>query len=134
MKKIFYDNWIAKIILFTCNTITLGPFVLTKQKILLQSTINHECTHARQWIEMAVASDTVIWILMLAFDLSSWWMLISGIFFYIWYALEYLIRLAVYRNHKQAYKSICFESEASKAENDCNYLENAHYFSWIKYF
>lgn len=34
MKKIFYDNWIAKIILFTCNTITLGPFVLTKKKNL----------------------------------------------------------------------------------------------------
>ena len=134
MEKIFYDNWLAKIILFTCDTITLGPFVLTKQKSLSQYTINHECTHARQWIEMAVASGIIIWVMMLVFEISPWWMLLAALFFYIWYGIEYLIRLAIYRNHRKAYKSICFETEARKAEYDSNYLENSHYFSWTKCF
>ena len=34
------------------------------------------------------------------------------IFFYLWYAVEYLIRLIIYRNTKLAYKNVSFEREA----------------------
>jgi hypothetical protein len=34
------------------------------------------------------------------------------IFFYIWYILEYIIRLLMYFNHSKAYRNIVFEQEA----------------------
>ena len=59
MKKVFYRSWIAKHLLFAgYSTITLLAWVFTKwsKTEARQSTINHECTHARQWIELTVAS------------------------------------------------------------------------------
>ncbi len=53
MKKVFYDSWLAKAILFpSYSTITLFAWVFTKwsKTDARQSTINHECVHARQWI------------------------------------------------------------------------------------
>ena len=132
MKKVFYNNWLAKTFLYGAHTITIGPFVLTKRDSLPQSVINHECVHARQWIEMTVASGLIIWLLMLIFDISAWWMLLASLTFYIWYVTEFLI---LFCNHpyKDAYKAISFEREARASEFDSNYLENAHYFSWVKY-
>lgn len=133
MKKVFYNNWIAKTFLFSAHTITFGPFVLSKRDSLEQRVINHECTHTRQWIEMTVLTGIIIWILMLIFNISAWWMLLAAFAFYIWYVVEYLILLIMYREHSKAYKNISFECEARKAEYDNNYLENSHYFAWLKY-
>ena len=73
MKKVYCNNLLAKVLLAfsSCHTITIGPFVLSKrpEEKITQKVRNHECTHARQWVEMAVATGTVIWILLLCFDL-----------------------------------------------------------------
>ena len=133
MKKVFYNSWLAKHFLRGAHTITIGPFVLSKYDVLPQSVINHECVHSRQWIEMAVSSGIIIWILMLVFKMSAWWMLLAAFAFYIWYVLEYLVRLCVLHKHHSAYKAISFEQEARCSEQDDNYLENTRYFSWVRY-
>ena len=83
MKKVYCNNLLAKVLLAfsSCHTITIGPFVLSKrpEEKITQKVRNHECTHARQWVEMAVAIGTVIWILLLCFDLSAWWLVLAGL-------------------------------------------------------
>lgn len=141
MKKIFYDSKIAKTILFNgYSTITLLAWVFTKYKTLMQETINHECTHARQWIELTVASGLLLWIGLLIWDYSAWYLALSPIIFYVWYGLEYIIRRCIGlfssdKGDKQsiAYREVSFEQEARMAEKDDNYLENSHYYSWMKF-
>ena len=88
MKKVYCNNLLAKVLLAfsSCHTITIGPFVLSKrpEEKITQKVRNHECTHARQWVEMAVAIGTVIWILLLCFDLSTWRHSISGMVWSGW--------------------------------------------------
>ena len=95
MKKVYCNNLLAKVLLAfsSCHTITIGPFVLSKrpEEKITQKVRNHECTHARQWVEMAVATGTVIWILLLCFDLSAWWLVLAGLAFYLWYGVEWLV-------------------------------------------
>lgn len=55
------------------------------------------------------------------------------IFFYIWYIIEYLIRLIQYRNFKVAYRNISFEREAYLNQNCFDYIENRRRFNFVKY-
>lgn len=137
MKKVFYESWIAKHLLFASyTTITLFAWVFTKwsKGEARQSTINHECVHARQWIELAIASGLLIWLGMLLFGYSAWWLLLSALTFYIWYVLEFVVKWfygSIMGNYN-AYKNISFEREARLSEKDNNYLENSTYFAWLK--
>ena len=132
MKKVFYSSHLAKLLRYA-HTITIGPFILTKRKKLDQSVINHECVHVRQWAELTLANWFIMWLLSLMINLSTWWFILPVVVFYLWYGAEYLIRLAILKTHKEAYRAISFEQEARLAENDENYLENSRYFSWIKF-
>lgn len=137
MKKVFYESWIAKHLLFSgYSTITLFAWVFTKwtEALARQSTINHECVHARQWTELTIASGLIIWAGMLIFGFSAWWLLLSSIVFYLWYVVEWCIRVIVgcFSSH-DAYRMVSFEREARLAETDSNYLENSRYFAWIKF-
>lgn len=143
MKKVFYESWLAKHLLFSgYTTITLCAWVLTKwsKAEARQSTINHECTHARQWIELTVASGLLIWVAMLVFGLSAWWLALAPVIFYLWYVVEWCIRkliagvLADCREDYDAYRLISFEREARLAEKDNNYLENSTYFAWLHFY
>lgn len=138
MRKVFYDSRLAKALLFmsSCKTITLGPFVCSKLKEseMGQWVRNHECTHARQWIELTVASGVIIWLLMLVFNISAWWLILSALAFYLWYGIEWLVRFLIKLNAKKAYKAIAFEREAYDNEYDANYLENSRYFAWLRYY
>lgn len=144
MKKIFYDTFIAWMLLCmsSCHTIMLFGFVFSKQKSneMTQATKNHECVHARQWVEVTMLSGMVILALTLIFGWSAWWMLLSGVAYYVWYIVEWLIKGVYYTimidewtcDLETPYESISFEREAGKAEKDANYLENSRYFSWMK--
>ena len=69
-------------------------------------TINHESIHTAQMKEMLY------------------------IFFYIWYVLEWVVRLFMKGN---AYRNISFEREAYDNENNLEYLDERDNFSWCKY-
>ncbi len=52
------------------------------------------------------------------------------ILFYLIYALEYLIKLAITRNHLRAYYSVSFEQEAYMHQYDRSYLNNRIHYVW----
>ena len=91
--------------------ITLYPLIIVKDKKLLQyrRLLNHEKIHLRQQAEMLVLP------------------------FYIWYLVEYAVKLIMYRNTHKAYRNISFEREAYTYENDNTYLQKRHFWSFVKY-
>ena len=136
MKKVIYDSWISKNLLFKgYTTITLTAFVFTRynnKDEMPQHVRNHECTHARQWVEMFLLGFFVVFVLQIPFDISSWWYLLPFFAFYIWYLLEAAIRsIMIWGN---GYKYVSFEREARENQYDNNYLENGNYFNWLKYY
>ena len=91
--------------------ITLWPFIILKDSKFKKDVVmmNHERIHLRQQAELLV------------------------VFFYIWYSLEYLIRLIQYRNRYEAYKNISFEREAYSNEKDLQYANRRPFWKFIKY-
>ncbi|MEN2487914.1 hypothetical protein AAYQ05_08960 [Flavobacterium sp. B11] len=87
------------------------PFVLVKYNFdkTNEVFVNHEKIHLRQQLELLVIP------------------------FFVWYFLEYLIRLIQYKNGALAYRNISFEREAYAKENDLNYLKNRSFFQFLKY-
>lgn len=110
IKKIIYNSKLAHLILWAnYTTITLTAFVFTEFKDkneMPQSVRNHECTHARQWIEMFFAGWVIMFILQLIFDISAWWYILPLFSFYIWYVLEWFFKSLF--KLKNAYKDISF--------------------------
>jgi hypothetical protein len=89
--------------------ITLCPFgiYLKLEYITRVETINHEKIHWKQQLEMLV------------------------IFFYLWYLIEWGVRL--FTNPKNAYRSISFEREAYANDDNLEYLKKRKPFSWFKH-
>ncbi|MFJ1490512.1 hypothetical protein [Capnocytophaga canis] len=83
------------------RAITLYPFIFVRERTNKDNAvlINHERIHLRQQKELLV------------------------IFFYLWYALDFLWKYAKYRNWDKAYRSIIFEREAYNNEKNPNYLK-----------
>ena len=53
--------------------------------------------------------------------------------FYLWYILEYLIKLLRFLDHQKAYRGLSFEREARKYERDFDYLTSRKRFHWIRF-
>ena len=71
-----------------------------------EKTIRHESIHTAQMQEMLY------------------------IFFYLWYVVEWVVRLFMKGN---AYRRISFEREAYENEGDLDYLSDRTWFAWIEY-
>jgi hypothetical protein len=91
--------------------LTIYPFVfLNKESDRTNLVfINHEKIHLRQQVEMLLIP------------------------FFIWYAIEFGIRLLHYKNRSEAYLNISFEREAYANESDLRYLKNRKHFAFLKY-
>ena len=70
-----------------------------------EKTIRHESIHTAQMQEMLY------------------------IFFYLWYVVEWVVRLFMKGN---AYRRISFEREAYENEGDLDYLSDRTWFAWIE--
>ena len=81
--------------------ITLFPFIIVLQSDLKQNPviINHEKIHIRQQLEMLILP------------------------FFIWYGIEFLVRIVICKDKNKAYRNISFEREAYENEKDLNYLQ-----------
>lgn len=55
------------------------------------------------------------------------------VFFYLWYVIEWLVRLFQYRDRKEAYLNISFEREAYKNQYDLSYLKYREKYQNFKY-
>lgn len=87
-----------------------GVIFLRSDFELGKYTINHESIHTEQMKELLY------------------------IFFYIWYILEWLIRLIQFGcKDKIAYMNISFEKEAFINQGNENYLRNRKRYSFLKY-
>lgn len=91
--------------------LTAFPFVFLKYRIDKKNAvfINHERIHLRQQIELLILP------------------------FFIWYFIEYFVRLLQFRSKNRAYRNISFEREAYTNESDLNYLKKRKLFSFWKY-
>lgn len=52
------------------------------------------------------------------------------VFFYLWYVIEWLIRLFGKGN---AYRNISFEQEAYSNDDNMKYLDIRKHYAWFKY-
>lgn len=87
----------------------LFPFILVRRPNPDSILLNHERIHLRQQAELGVLP------------------------FYVWYALEYLIRLFQCRDHYTAYRTISFEREAYANETNLYYLKNRRFWAFTPY-
>lgn len=72
--------------------------------------LNHESIHAEQCKEML------------------------GVFFYLWYIMEYLVRLPIYGcDTIKAYRNISFEREAYNNQENLNYISGRKRYAWLSY-
>ncbi|MGS2727691.1 hypothetical protein ACU8DI_13860 [Psychroserpens sp. BH13MA-6] len=90
---------------------TIFPFILLKDYRLKKDRVlmNHERIHLRQQLELLMIP------------------------FYVFYVLEFVIRLIHKRNWRLAYSSISFEKEAYSNEKSLDYLKSRPFWSFIKY-
>ena len=91
--------------------LTIFPFVIVSAKVDLSDKVlmNHERIHLKQQLELAILP------------------------FFVWYFIEYLIRLIQFRNRRKAYRNISFEREAYANEGNMEYLKNRKFWSFFKY-
>ena len=84
-------------------------FANEKYRPLVDKTKQHEAIHTSQGKEL-------LWI-----------------FFYLWYGIEWVIRMIQYRKKKEAYYNISFEREAYANDFNMGYLENRKWYAFIGY-
>ena len=53
--------------------------------------------------------------------------------FYLWYGIEWLVKLCYYRNRITAYKNISFEREAYAKQSNITYLDERKPYAFMKY-
>lgn len=88
--------------------LTIWPFIFCRKK-MHDMDINHEMIHLEQQEEMLLLP------------------------FFIWYGVEWFIRLLLYRNFYEAYRNISFEQEAYLNQHSMWYCSERSHFTWIKY-
>ena len=85
-------------------------WLLTAPKAVVSDVdINHEMIHAAQMKELLY------------------------IFFYLWYVIEWIVRLIHYRNAREAYRNISFEREAYRHGENLMYLKWRSKFNFLNY-
>lgn len=55
------------------------------------------------------------------------------LFFYIWYLVEWGIKLVIYRNRLKAYRNISFEREAYTHQMSIHYNQSRPAYAFLKY-
>lgn len=71
--------------------------------------INHESIHTAQMKEMLF------------------------LFFYIHYAIEFLLKMFMYPSLHKTYRAISFEREAYAYEEDLDYLSRRKHYKWLQF-
>lgn len=86
-----------------------GILFVRGDAVISSTDINHEEIHTAQMKEMLY------------------------VFFYLWYVVEWLVRLVRYRNAHTAYRNIGFECEAYMNQGSMGYLQGRGRYAWVKY-
>ena len=98
--------------------VTLGKWIFARmeymKKGLSKWVINHENVHMLQQDDFIIP-------------------IIKYIIFYIWYLLEWIIKLPCELFGYSAYSSISFEQEAYNNQYNLEYIKTRKKFNWLKY-
>lgn len=86
-----------------------GILFIRKGSHMSETDLNHEAIHSRQMKEL-------LWIP-----------------FYLWYVLEWIVRIFQYPTVHEAYRNISFEREAYANELDLGYLQKRKPYNFFKY-
>lgn len=86
-----------------------GVLFVRKGAKMDERTLNHERIHTAQIRELLY------------------------VIFYLWYVLEWLVRLVKYRNAYAAYRNISFEREAHQNDDNLEYLKARKQFAFVRY-
>ncbi|MBE7628455.1 hypothetical protein [Tenacibaculum piscium] len=91
--------------------IALFPFIFLKTKDLKENDvlINHEKIHLKQQVELFI------------------------IFFYLFYAIEWIFKYIKYKNAYLAYENLSFEREAYINEENLYYIESRKSWAFMYY-
>lgn len=103
-------------------------------KHLDAQVINHERIHSYQQMEIWGSAIIILSLLCALTSLSWWWLLSTPVIPLGIYILCWLIEIAL-PPYNQAYRNICFESEAIYNEADMDYLKKRGLFTFrfLKY-
>lgn len=92
------------------KAMTLWPFIIVRKgMVMTEADLNHEQIHGEQQKELIVVLS------------------------YLWYVVEYIVKLIVTWSHKKAYRSISFEQEAYKFEGDLDYRRRRRRYYWMRF-
>ena len=84
-----------------------GVLFIRGDTVITSRMVNHEEIHTAQMKEMLY------------------------VFFYLWYVIEWLVKLFIYGNN--AYRAISFEREAYSNEGNALYLSRRKRYAWAGY-
>jgi hypothetical protein len=89
---------------------TVFPFVFVRNHKDRDDLVmvNHERIHLRQQLELLVLP------------------------FFVWYGLDFLVKLIRFRNKNKAYRAIIFEREAYENEKNLDYLKSRSFWKFLK--
>lgn len=145
--KVYYNSKIAKLVTFIANfaTVMLFGAVFSEHKELTKTTLAHESVHVTQYqtlFTLGLSIAVGIMFICFGFDAYGWWMLsltlIPILLYYVYYLIEFLIRLIIYRDRDRAYRMIAFEQEAYDLQQEwvkpCTERRSAYSFSFFKYY
>ena len=104
--KIIYNNIIPFPGFKAINL--FGVLFVRKGCTMSESDINHEMIHTAQMMEMGY------------------------VIFYLWYLVEWLVKLAKLRDSNKAYRAISFEREAYGNEKNLIYTITRAKYAWRK--
>ena len=112
--KIIYNRWIP---FHDFVAITIGEWIFARKEYekrgLSEVTINHEKIHVQQQKDFLIP-------------------VLGSIIFYVWYLIEWILKLPMYFQGKDPYANISFEREAYSNQCDLDYLKTRKRFTWIK--
>jgi hypothetical protein len=114
------------------KAINLFGIVFTRED-LTDKEKNHESIHSLQIVESAILGFYLFSSIVLIFNLSSWWILLSLASFYIFYGLEYVIIRLFHKKQNDAYHDVSFEEEAYVNDDNLEYKKERIPFNWIQY-
>lgn len=86
-----------------------GVLFTRRDKEISDVTLNHELIHTEQMKEMLY------------------------VLFYVWYGVEWLVRLIILRDSHNAYRAISLEKEAYANESNLAYREGRKRYHWLTY-
>ena len=86
-----------------------GVLFTRRDKPISDVSLNHEQIHTEQMKEMLY------------------------VLFYMWYVVEWFVRLIILRDSHKAYRAISFEQEAYANQENLTYSEGRKRYRWLTY-